>query len=189
MKFQYLSMLAACAGLALLSSPLLAQEDKPEQQQEKDQTAEEQQQEGPVETPEIIQRIVDEDRASWLGEEDALGYDRGGRRDPFIPLIRDRGPRQQAAGEEAPVLTRPRPPGIAGMDIAEIDLVGVVVMANRTIAHFNGSDNFGYFLGVGGEVYDGKIVTIEDDRVVFEQRISSKEGDRTRQVVKKLRSK
>jgi len=103
-----------------------------------------------------------------------------GARDPFQPVF-------DTPREEGPTVRRPRPPGIEGMDIQELELVGIVVMDAGNIAFFNGTDNLGYFLRVGDRVYDGKLVGIDRDKVVFEQEISGAPGRRTREVTKRLR--
>jgi len=68
----------------------------------------------------------------------------------------------------------PRPRGIAGMLISEVDLVGIVQKGKSHIAFFNGSDNKGYFMKVGDTLYDGKIIRIDrgTGTVMFRQDIN-----------------
>ena len=68
----------------------------------------------------------------------------------------------------------PRPRGIAGMLISEVDLVGIVQKGKQAIAFFNGSDNKGYFMKVGEALYDGKITKIDrkTGTVVFRQDVN-----------------
>jgi Tfp pilus assembly protein PilP len=103
-----------------------------------------------------------------------------GARDPFQPVF-------DVPRAEGPTVKRPRPPGIEGMDVQELELVGIVEMESGSIAFFNGTDNHGYFLRVGDRVYDGRIERIDRDKVVFEQEFSGAPGRRTREVVKRLR--
>ncbi len=109
----------------------------------------------------------------------SFSYDPAGRRDPFRSLVDS--------------LTRikkgPRPSGIAGMLIGEVDLVGIVKKGARYIAFFNGSDNKGYFLKVGDTLYDGKIIKIDrsSGSVVFRQEVNDPRSIKPyRDVTKKL---
>jgi hypothetical protein len=77
-------------------------------------------------------------------------YDPGDRRDPFMSLydvVRE--------GEG------PRPPGIEGMSLDEIDLTGIVENPGGNLAYFTGSDNKGYFLRVGEHVYKATMIAID----------------------------
>lgn len=91
-------------------------------------------------------------------------YDPSGRRDPFRSLY-----------EEVKVPTGPRPRGIAGMLVAEVDLVGIVQDASGgDLAFFTGSDNKGYFLRVGDAVFDGTLIAVDRRRgaVTFRQQVN-----------------
>lgn len=109
-------------------------------------------------------------------------YDSAGRRDPFRSLIEN----VRIAGEGE------RPVGIAGMLIGEVDLVGIIDNSPKgAIAFMNGSDNRGYFMRTGGELFDGKIVDIDRaaGRVVFRQRVDDpREIKPYRDVIKMLYS-
>jgi len=109
-----------------------------------------------------INRIMQDNEAMLSGR--GFTYDPAGRRDPFRSLVDALN--SQAKG--------PRPRGIAGMLISEVDLVGIVQKGKGYIAFFNGSDNKGYFLRVGDAVYDGKIVRIDrkTGSVVFRQDVN-----------------
>ena len=97
-----------------------------------------------------------------LIEGKRFSYDPGGRRDPFRSLL-----------EQVSRIKGPRPKGIAGMLIGEVDLVGTVKDPKGNIAFFHGSDNKGYFLHVGEELYDGRIIAIDPvgGTVIFRQRV------------------
>ena len=60
------------------------------------------------------------------------------------------------------------------MLISEVDLVGIVQKGKDNLAFFNGSDNKGYFLRVGDQLYDGRIIQInrQSGQVVFRQEIN-----------------
>jgi hypothetical protein len=81
-----------------------------------------------------------------------FSYDPAGRRDPFRSLL-----------EEVSVKKKgPRPKGVAGMLVTELDLVGIVKdSGGADMAFVIGSDNRGYFLKSGDEVYDGSLMGID----------------------------
>lgn len=111
---------------------------------------------------ETINRIMQDNEAMLTGR--GFTYDPAGRRDPFRSLV----DALNAIGKG------PRPRGIAGMLISEVDLVGIVQKGKSHIAFFNGSDNKGYFMKVGETLYDGKIIRIDrrTGTVVFRQDIN-----------------
>jgi Tfp pilus assembly protein PilP len=111
---------------------------------------------------ETINKIMQDNEAMLSGR--GFTYDPAGRRDPFRSLV----DAANTAGKG------PRPRGIAGMLISEVDLVGIVQKGKGALAFFNGSDNKGYFLRVGDTLYDGKITRIDrrTGTVVFRQDIN-----------------
>lgn len=91
-----------------------------------------------------------------------FSYDPEGRRDPFQSLM------------TRSVTIEERPQGVAGMLVAELDLAGVVQDGvNGDVAMFIGSDNKGYFLRIGDEVYDGRVITVDPRHgaVTFRQEV------------------
>jgi Tfp pilus assembly protein PilP len=108
-----------------------------------------------------IEKIIEESESVLAGR--GFTYDPAGRRDPFRSLV------EQTRAEKGP-----RPKGIAGMLISEVDLVGIVQKGRDYLAFFNGSDNKGYFLRVGDVLYDGRIISINraTGQVVFRQEIN-----------------
>jgi Tfp pilus assembly protein PilP len=124
-----------------------------------------------------INQIMQDNEAMLTGR--GFSYDPAGRRDPFRSLV----DALNAIGKG------PRPRGIAGMLISEVDLVGIVQKGRGNIAFFNGSDNKGYFLKVGDSLYDGKIVRIDrrTGTVVFRQDVNDPRSIKPfRDVTKKL---
>ena len=113
-------------------------------------------------TADTINRIMQDNEAMLSGR--GFTYDPAGRRDPFRSLVDAMNSAQRG----------PRPRGIAGMLISEVDLVGIVQKGRDGIAFFNGSDNKGYFLKVGDQLYDGKITRIDrkSGSVVFRQDVN-----------------
>jgi len=109
-----------------------------------------------------VEDILQKQEALLRGQR--FSYDPGGRRDPFRSLYE----------EVKPLNKGPRPKGVAGMLVAEIDLVGIVKdKGDGNMAFFTGSDNKGYFLRVGDRVYDGTLIAIDSrtGAVTFRQQI------------------
>jgi hypothetical protein len=124
-----------------------------------------------------IRKIISEEEDVLAGKR--FSYDPAGRRDPFRSLI-------EKVDETR---TGPRPNGIAGMLISEVDLVGIVRDPEGDLAFFNGSDNRGYFLRVGEKLYDGQIIRIDpkNRRVIFRQEVNDPRLIKPfREVVKEL---
>lgn len=116
------------------------------QEQEKEETAAQEVSEAQEEVVEQIKKEQEE-----IDSGSHFSYNPEGRRDPFVSIIEEFWYKKKG----------PRPKGIAGMLIAEIDLVGIAKDPAGNIAFFHGSDNKGYFLRVGNEVYDGKLMKID----------------------------
>jgi hypothetical protein len=105
-------------------------------------------------------------------------YDPGDRRDPFMSLydvVRE--------GEG------PRPPGIEGMSLDEIDLTGIAEYPTGDVAYFTGSDNKGYFLRVGERVYKATMISIDpkSGSVTFREQVDDPRQIKPyRDVIRKL---
>jgi hypothetical protein len=128
---------------------------------------------------ETIHRIMEDSEAVLAGR--GFTYDPAGRRDPFRSLIDPLNSPQRG----------PRPRGIAGMLISEVNLVGIVQKGRENVAFFNGSDNKGYFLRVGDALYDGKITKIDrsSGTVMFRQDVNDPRSIKPyRDVTKRLAS-
>jgi hypothetical protein len=109
----------------------------------------------------MVEKILREQEDLLKGER--FVYDPAGRRDPFRSLLEIVKPSQGK-----------RPPGIAGMLVTEIDLVGTIKdRSGGDLAFFMGSDNKGYFLKVGDEVYDGTLIAVDPraGTVTFRQQV------------------
>ncbi|MBI4169934.1 MAG: hypothetical protein HY510_08360 [Acidobacteria bacterium] len=145
---------AALLGALLAAAPLAAQDQAP--------PAPPAAAAAQTDAAETINQIMQDNEAMLTGR--GFTYDPAGRRDPFRSLV-------DAINT---IGKGPRPRGIAGMLISEVDLVGIVKKGRSHIAFFNGSDNKGYFLRVGDALYDGKIIGIDRDSgsVVFRQDIN-----------------
>ncbi len=115
----------------------------------------------PVETrPALdVEAILDEDTAVFAGR--GYGYDPGDRRDPFRSLLRSPDD-IEARG--------PRPEGIPGLLIGEIDLTGIFVLPEGPVAQIQTSDRDRSFLLRGGDkLFDGDVVSVSLEEIVFRQ--------------------
>lgn len=122
--------------------------------------------------------------ASWLrlaaehGEqqEDNYRYDVQGRRDPFDSLVKDK----LAIIETGPVIDPNRPRGpLERFDLSALKLMGIVWGELGRRAVIRAPDGKGYFVTVGTYLGQngGKIMAIEDDRMVIEERYRDTEGN------------
>lgn len=118
------------------------------------------------------------------GEEAVLAggsysYDPGNRRDPFKSLI---------IGQNRQAPRGPLPEGIAGLLIDEIDLTGIFKTSRGFIAQVVASNKAkSYLLREGDQLYDGDVVGISQNEVVFKQIVNDPTVIKPfREVVKKL---
>ena len=107
-------------------------------------------------------------------------YRAGGRRDPFR-LTQDTA----SAPPDAPATVRPR--GLKGQRISELKLVGLVEAGGEYTALAAGLRDRSFMLKKGDRLFDGQVLEIRADGVVFSHRVEGDAGGtRTRRVVKKL---
>lgn len=118
------------------------------------------------------------------GEEDVLSgngfsYDPGNRRDPFKSLL---------AGPERTEIRGPRPEGIPGLLIDEIDLKGIWKTGKGYVAQVVATNQKKtYLLKEGDQLYDGDVVSISHSEVVFKQIVQDPTALKPfREVVKSL---
>jgi hypothetical protein len=116
------------------------------------------------------------------GEEEVLSgsggftYDPGNRRDPFKSLLT--GPEKAERG--------PRPEGIPGLLIDEIELLGIWRTPRGYVAQIRAS-NKSFLLREGDQLFDGDVVTIQKNEVVFKQQVQDPTALKPfREVVKNL---
>ena len=117
-------------------------------------------------------------------EEDVLAgttysYDPGSRRDPFRSLLA-----AQNKAERKGAL----PEGIPGLLIEEIDLTGIFRTSRGFVAQVLASNKEkSYLIREGDQLYDGDVVSITQQEVVFKQIVSDPTVIKPfREVVKKL---
>ncbi len=113
-----------------------------------------------------VEEILDSDVELRAGGGDR--YDGGTRRDPFRSLVRRREVQQQAG---------PRPEGKPGLLIDEIFITGIF---NTHLGDFaqvrGGSKDKSYLLQAGDQLFDGDVISIGSDHVVFRQIINDPEA-------------
>lgn len=114
-----------------------------------------------------------------LSDLEAYSYDSGGRRDPFRSLLSVR---------RRPEATGPRPDGIPGLLIDEIDVTGIWTLADGAVAQIRSTQQEqSYLLREGDQLYDGDVVSIGGEEVVFKQIVDDPTAIKPfHEVVKKL---
>ena len=161
MRGNRLAWILTAVGLIVLaaaSAPAFTKDVKPAD----DPAAAEAQKAKEKEASQTVETILKQQEDLLSGQR--FTYDPGGRRDPFRSLYEEVSLRRKG----------PRPKGVAGMLVAEVDLSGIVKDSSKgNVAVFLGSDNKGYFLRVGDEVYDGTLIAIDANggAVTFRQQV------------------
>jgi hypothetical protein len=119
------------------------------------------------------------------GEEEVLSgngysYDPGNRRDPFKSLL---------VAPDRPEFHGPRPEGIPGLLIDEIDLTGIFRKGKTYVAQVKAANNpRSYLLREGDQLFDGDVVSINHTEVVFKQAVQDPTALKPfREVVKALK--
>jgi hypothetical protein len=165
-----LTALAVTAALVMSNAPLIAQEDGAV----------------PVSDPTAFLETDDTGEIDALleGEDEMLAdsgylYDPAGRRDPFKSLVLARD-RIEMQG--------PRPEGIPGLLVDEIDLTGIFLTSEGPVAQVQSADQDRSFLIHENEqLYDGVVIQITDSEIVFKQYVDDPTALKPfREVVKKL---
>lgn len=132
---------------------------------------------GPPPDLEGIDQILEGEEEVFSGG--AFTYDPGNRRDPFKSLL---------AGPERPEVRGPRPEGIPGLLIDEIDLTGIYRTSKGFVAQVSAANQKrSYLLKEGDQLYDGDVVSISRSEVVFKQIVQDPTALKPfREVVKSL---
>jgi len=118
------------------------------------------------------------------GEEEVLAgttysYDPGSRRDPFRSLLAAKNKAERKGA---------LPDGIPGLLIEEIDLTGIFRTSRGFVAQVLASNKEkSYLIREGDQLYDGDVVSITQQEVVFKQIVSDPTVIKPfREVIKKL---
>ncbi|RMH16587.1 MAG: hypothetical protein D6696_17770 [Acidobacteria bacterium] len=114
-----------------------------------------------------------------LYSDEGSTYDPGARRDPFRSLLQP----TTSSTEEGE-----RPEGLAGLLIDEIEVQGVFITPEGPVAQIiAASDETSYLLRPGDQLWDGDVVRITLEEVVFKKKIDDPDELKPfREVVKKL---
>jgi Tfp pilus assembly protein PilP len=134
--------------------------------------------EDPTEVAEGSVNEILEAEEEMLANE-GYNYDPGNRRDPFRSLL---------ATRELPRLAGPRPEGIPGLLVDELDLTGIFITGEGPVAQVLAANkNESHLLRVGDRLYDGDVVSISREEIVFRQVVDDPAAIKPfREVVKKL---
>jgi len=138
-----------CMSLAFLSAQTTTKDQKPRETDKKE--AESAETRVPVEPAPV--GIEDE-----ITTGDFL-YKPKGRRDPFWNLLQGK----------SVTIKREQREGIAGLLIEELELEGILYKSGTYIALFKGPDGKPYDVKVGDSVYDGEVIKIDNNNVVFKR--------------------
>lgn len=187
--------LSAGVALALLTAPAAAQEEEPAAAQEGETAAAEPaaaepstagaeqpaaaEAEGGERNLSAIEDLLAQDE-SVLTDADTFTYDPGTRRDPFRSLIETR---DNPAEEE-----RERPEGKAGLLIDELVVEGVFELVDGPVAQVQSArEETSYLLRPGDQLWDGDVISINLQEVVFKQVVDDPTALKPfREVVKRL---
>ena len=115
-----------------------------------------------------------------LSDPTTYSYDPGSRRDPFRSLQQQR--RSAPSSEK-------RPDGPAGRLIDEISIEGIFVLDDGPVVQVqSASQQTSFLLRVGDQLWDGDVIRINLQEVVFKQSVNDPTALKPfREVVKKLR--
>jgi hypothetical protein len=125
-----------------------------------------------------IDQILEGDEEVLAGGS-SFTYDPGNRRDPFKSLL---------IAPDRPEFRGARPEGIPGLLIDEIDLKGIYRTARGYVAQVNASNQKkSYLLKEGDQLFDGDVIGIHKNEVVFKQIVQDPTALKPfREVVKSL---
>lgn len=114
-----------------------------------------------------------------LASPDAYSYDPGARRDPFRSLLQKQG--QEEVRQE-------RPEGVPGLLIAELTIDGIFMLEDGPVAQVrSASESTSFLLRPGDELWDGDVVEITLEEIVFKQNVNDPSSLKPfRRVVKRL---
>jgi Tfp pilus assembly protein PilP len=138
-----------CLSLAFLSAQTTTKDQKSQETDKKE--------------PESAETRVPVEPAP-VGTEDEITtgdflYKPKGRRDPFWNLLQGKSVN----------IKREQREGIAGLLIEELELEGIIYKSGTYIALFKGPDGKPYDVRIGDSVYDGEVIKIDSNNVVFKR--------------------
>lgn len=98
-----------------------------------------------------------------------------GRRDPFWDMLKGRGIRME----------REKIEGIAGLLISELTLEGIIFSNGKYKALFHGPKKKPYRVSIGDSVYDGEVIKIDSNNVIFRKILTVPMRGKREQIIKK----
>ncbi len=114
-------------------------------------------------------------------------FDMGDRRDPFFNYALLAKQAKESPDDEMP--RGDPPPGIAGMLMSKVKLLGTATGEDNITAVFEGTDGRAYFLQEKDKLFDGYLKKIEADSVILIRETRLRSGKViTQEVVKRLRT-
>ncbi|MCI0414831.1 hypothetical protein L0222_18805 [bacterium] len=128
--------------------------------------------------PFLVLQVQDEKKADQPEAYDInYTYDPAGRRDPFVDLL---------VGIKAKGPSTPK----GALTVGDAKVVGITQGKEGYTAIIVGADNKARFMKAGDKLYDGQIISIEKDRVIFRQDFTEENpaapGLRSKEVEKRL---
>ena len=121
------------------------------------------------------QSMIEQEESALSGR--AYSYDPAGRRDPFRSLL----VREQNKGGVG------RPPGLAGISIDDLVVHGIWKTKSGYVAQIRATDNKSYLIRAGDLLYDGEVVRVGPNEIVFRQNINDPQSVKPfREVTKQL---
>ena len=121
------------------------------------------------------------------GAEAGVKFNAGNHPDPFLNPHLASKRKSDDPNEEEP--RGQAPPGIAGMYIAQVKLLGTVSGDDPPTAVFLGTDQRSYFLQESDRLFDGYVKRINADSVLLVRETKFRSGKiATQEVIKRLRT-
>ena len=117
-----------------------------------------------------------------------IKYDSLAKRDPFISLAKKEA-KSEAAEMVLPPPLESRPPGLAGLLIAEVTVTGMATGAAREMVILRGIDDATYFASEGTKLFDGFLEKVEGEQVKFKrEQVDTRGKKRVSSVVKRIQT-
>ena len=117
-----------------------------------------------------------------------IQYDNQGKRDPFLNLLQINQKPEPARIVGPPPLDQ-RPPGLAGLLVAEVSLTGVAAGSGSVIALLKGIDGVSYFAREGTKLFDGYVESVSEEEIVFvREQVDTRGNKRVTRVRKQIQT-
>jgi len=115
-----------------------------------------------------------------LNDPSLYNYDPGNRRDPFKSLLKTQNSKELPTSE--------RPEGVPGLLIDELQIQGIFMLDSGPVAQvISSASETSYLLRPLDQLWDGDVVRINLDEIVFKQTVNDPTALKPfREVVKKL---